>query len=425
MKRFRYLLTILSIMCAVILPLSTAWNQADSSPFEYVAHFNCNNGGTYLISDSRWFAASHFEAEEKCNETSRYSLISETNAISQCGKSYIKHIEERLGRKIKIWVNSSESGPNCLPGNSSCNSNHTVILCENFDAQAAYKTNCSQSLLIENGTLQFPSGYSFPSEVYATCDSGYAKNRTGVFAQCGSKSLGWLTTGQVCAAIECTITGELPSGHFSGHAPVYWARCNDRHQLIGNALVTCIDVNTTTPLPTCKPVCPQLSIPNAQLNTSSRRDGTVVHVDCSSEFEMLGPETMTCNLHNWTTQPHCEEIRCKPPPPVNNGLQVWSSRTGYGVLRLKCVPGYELIGMNTTRCLHNRSWSPPIGQCIQKTCSEPVFSLENGEVPPGNSTYLSVRHFQCNEGYQLHGDSYTLCLANGSWLQTNTTCSAV
>ena len=63
------------------------------------------------------------------------------------------------------------------------------------------------------------------------------------------------------------------------------------------------------------------------------------------------------------------EIRCKPPPPVNNGLQVWSSRTGYGVLRLKCVPGYELVGMNTTRCLHNRSWSPPIGQCIRKLVS--------------------------------------------------------
>ena len=89
-----------------------------------------------MISDSRLFADSYSKADEKCTEKNGYSLISETNATSQCGNSYIKHIEERLGKKIKIWVNSSESGPSCLPKNSSCDSNDTVILCENFDIKA-------------------------------------------------------------------------------------------------------------------------------------------------------------------------------------------------------------------------------------------------------------------------------------------------
>ena len=57
------------------------------------------------------------------------------------------------------------------------------------------------------------------------------------------------------------------------------------------------------------------------------------------------------------------------------------------------------------------------------TCPS-LYAPENGQVSFGNSTYLSVRTFSCNVGYNINGPVNTTCQANGSWSTTAPSCTS-
>uniref|UniRef100_A0A672V433 Sushi domain-containing protein n=1 Tax=Strigops habroptila TaxID=2489341 RepID=A0A672V433_STRHB len=113
---------------------------------------------------------------------------------------------------------------------------------------------------------------------------------------------------------------------------------------------------------------------------------------------------------------------CGPPPKIANG-QPTNLRTElfpYGSeVKYNCVEGLSLIGDDSVYCTSddgvNLTWSGPAPECRVVRCPRPV--VERGRMTPQSFTfpYGAAVHFSCDEGFMLHGDAESRCLADGTW----------
>ncbi|XP_065189187.1 sushi, von Willebrand factor type A, EGF and pentraxin domain-containing protein 1-like isoform X2 [Sycon ciliatum] len=411
--------------CVAILVFSTAVSSVTA--VQYVAHYNCNDGGLYFVSNSAWIGTDSSGAEARCT-TAGATIVTMSDITGTCAQSYIAYITTLQKRSISVWISDGSGGVTCYPKVTPCPAGD-VVMCKNIraDAVSPPSTHCGTDLSpVANGTLTYPSGDVFPSQAFLVCNLGYTKSSVNWYADCGGSGSWQLTTGpQMCNAIVCTAP-IITNGLVTGTAPVFNVTCNANFGIVGSPTVTCTSVATTTTVPTCNPICPILNIPNANYSTANQLVGTNVNVTCNSGFEMFGPQTVTCQASQlWTTIPECEAIVCKTLPTINNGGATASSMTKYGVLHVHCNTGYKLSGMATSKCLSTGSWEIPIASCTEITCTSPTTAPANGAVTTGTNTLSSVLQYSCNEGYQLSGTSYTVCQADGSWSTANPMCTQI
>ena len=54
-------------------------------------------------------------------------------------------------------------------------------------------------------------------------------------------------------------------------------------------------------------------------------------------------------------------------------------------------------------------------------CGQP-HPLQNGSITGGSTVYPNVMHFNCDEGFILHGSSKIQCQTNGTWSKTSSFC---
>ena len=59
--------------------------------------------------------------------------------------------------------------------------------------------------------------------------------------------------------------------------------------------------------------------------------------------------------------------------------------------------------------------------CLVVDCGQPLL-LRHGQVHLTNTTYRSRVNFTCNQGYDLVGISSTVCVANGTWSEEAPLC---
>ena len=112
-----------------------------------------------------------------------------------------------------------------------------------------------------------------------------------------------------------------------------------------------------------------------------------------------------------------------------------------------CNTGYELTGSDTRTCQSNGSWSGRNATCrrgityirrilflhVYFTIISIVSCLSltdpnNGMIScslgdDGVSSYEDICSFTCNTGYELTGSDTRTCQSDGSWSNSNVTCS--
>uniref|UniRef100_A0A3B4U048 E-selectin n=1 Tax=Seriola dumerili TaxID=41447 RepID=A0A3B4U048_SERDU len=95
---------------------------------------------------------------------------------------------------------------------------------------------------------------------------------------------------------------------------------------------------------------------------------------------------------------------------------------------VRCDEGYELSGGSQMRCEHTGRWTASVPACTIKKCS-PIFSPVTGNVTCVDTlepfSFGSRCNFNCQEGYNLTGDSTLTCLASGQWSKATPTCTVV
>jgi CUB/sushi domain-containing protein len=152
-----------------------------------------------------------------------------------------------------------------------------------------------------------------------------------------------------------------------------------------------------------------------------------VNFTCRDGYSLVGDSSTVCLANGlWSNEmPHCRIINCRNLFSPANGFIDKINTTYQSVANFTCKKGFNLVGSPSALCLANGSWSSDIPQCIIVDCGD-LFLSPNVIIPEIiSTTYHSRVKFRCRDGYNLVGDPYTLCLANGSWSNEMPHCSIV
>ncbi|XP_043942801.1 coagulation factor XIII B chain-like [Protopterus annectens] len=127
-------------------------------------------------------------------------------------------------------------------------------------------------------------------------------------------------------------------------------------------------------------------------------------------------EKRFCIDGNWTALPECRWKTCPPPPPELPNSEIQNSSAEYYHLQrieYKCKPNYELEGPQVVTC--NKGKWTPLPKCVYKKCLEPP-SIGDGKYFPRNNKYDSGDEveYHCDEGYNLIGSAKVRC-EYGKW----------
>ena len=242
-------------------------------------------------------------------------------------------------------------------------------------------------------------------------------------------------------------------------------------------------------LPILEIFCPILEAPaDGQVDFSSSSVNSVAMYTCNSGFRLEGPDQRTC-LQNgtWTdTDPTCTgkmqcsffwfcflaqkklsfcinigmisfmilEIFCPILEAPADGQIDFSSSSVNSVAMYTCNSGFRLEGPDQRTCLQNGTWTDTDPTCTGKMqCSFfwfcflaqkklsfcinigmisfmileifcPILEAPaDGQIDFSSSSVNSVAMYTCNSGFRLEGPDQRTCLQNGTWTDTDPTCT--
>ncbi|NXI74655.1 CR2 protein, partial [Anseranas semipalmata] len=218
-----------------------------------------------------------------------------------------------------------------------------------------------------------------------------------------------------------------------------------------NIMLQCTSEGTWDPaVPECtaEPRCPKPTTDHGREVYKSKSDytvGTRLRMACDAGYVLRGQELTECQAdENWAPPlPFCDKGTCEaaalprrnlcdPPPQITNG-QHTGSRTELfpynSEVTYSGAAGLSLIGDESIYCTSddgvNLVWSGPAPQCRVVRCPRPVVA--QGRMAPPRHTFpygVTVR-FSCDEGFVLHGDAESRCMADGAWHPPLPTCQPV
>ncbi|GBM32523.1 Sushi, von Willebrand factor type A, EGF and pentraxin domain-containing protein 1, partial [Araneus ventricosus] len=236
----------------------------------------------------------------------------------------------------------------------------------------------------------------------------------------------------LCEAPKIIENGEviaLQNKYRLGHRIQF--SCDDGYRLDGSSTLTCSSRGQwNDSIPMCQPrSCespprvPHGHVIGSQTNLDV---GSEVRYQCDEGFEMEETGEMYCELKNrWAGDlPRCERISCPPPAGIQHG-SIEGKDYRYGTMvTYKCDQGYELHGTSYSVCQANKTWSyePPV--CKPISCGRLEFP-EQGGIEMTDVTFGSVVKYYCHVGYELQGIRSRKCRSNGEWSGEAPTCVPV
>ncbi|KAH3730456.1 hypothetical protein DPMN_056444 [Dreissena polymorpha] len=212
------------------------------------------------------------------------------------------------------------------------------------------------------------------------------------------------TNGEV-AVVRCN-SGFKPRGSLTSkcEASGHW----NLTQVLKCALIDCDD-----PTPA-----------RGRVNTSSTVFNTVVNVSCEEGYKLSGSHVIICQEDGtWSGKAICDPSDCDCHRFYLANGSVAGNKTTYGAsLELRCDTGYTLLGGNRLTCQDHGKWSEN-STCVIKDCgnfTEPT----HGRILniPIVTTFKSVIHFACDDGYLLQGHDSAQCDSTGLWTSARPIC---
>ncbi|XP_065189567.1 sushi, von Willebrand factor type A, EGF and pentraxin domain-containing protein 1-like [Sycon ciliatum] len=292
---------------------------------------------------------------------------------------------------------------------------------------------CSSQVAPLNGAIASMSMEINGATIF-TCNSGY--NLAGSSASVCLPSGNWSTSPPTCQGIQCPITVPTPANGaiVTGANDVFISRqytCNSGYQLQGSSNTICLSTGAwSTPTPTCKRVeCPILNAPtNGAISPGNSEVFTLRRFTCNTGFNLVGNSASVClSGGTWSTvTPQCVGIQCSGPlANPTNGRVNTSTISVFSVSTYSCNSGYELVGETNSICLSTGQWSGPAPTCSSINCNA-LPSILNGNVQPGQAPLIrgSTAFVRCNEGFALSGMSTITCQSDLNW-STAPACSQI
>ncbi|KAM9520367.1 complement component receptor 1-like protein [Guaruba guarouba] len=260
----------------------------------------------------------------------------------------------------------------------------------------------------------------------------------------------WTQTSHSCERIRCpdpVIRNGKPLGvqenqeHYE-YGDILEVTCNDGYAFKGhshNVMLRCTSDGTWNPaVPECfpEPHCPRPDTAHGKVVYQNKKDytaGTRLRLECDTGYVLRGQDTTECQADaTWAPPlPFCDKV-CGPPPQISNGQHsgLGKEQFSYGTeVTYSCAEGLSLIGDATIYCTSddgvNLVWSGRAPECRVVRCPRPV--VERGRMTPQRFTfpYGAVVRFSCDEGFALHGDAESRCLADSTWHPPLPSCQPV
>ncbi|XP_028329615.1 sushi, von Willebrand factor type A, EGF and pentraxin domain-containing protein 1 isoform X2 [Gouania willdenowi] len=205
--------------------------------------------------------------------------------------------------------------------------------------------------------------------------------------------------------------------------------CEAGYELVGNAVRHCVSGQLwSNEAPVCRPV--SCGDPGPLANGTAHGSGfeynKVLLFECRPGFILNGSDTITCQVDGkWSGQkPECEPVLCGPPKVPTDITFKGNGYTYGSELELSCQPGFLLKVKSVSVCQADGTWSLKSPTCVPARCGKP-FQIPNGSLLGSDFGYNSKVKYECDEGYTLHGDPTLICQSNGSWDKQPPSCNII
>lgn len=288
------------------------------------------------------------------------------------------------------------------------------------------RVTCPRRRRLTGGTIRCTDESYVGSTCTATCLGGTQLVGAEVFECLASGK--WSAPLPSCRRIVCPDRGEVAQGDVSCSrrnlvGSVCTVRCHSGSQLVGEVRSQCLPTGEWNfPLPECQIItCPLLDFSSEFGSMTCTNDNvyrSVCSFSCDRGYSRVGSPRLRClRSGEWNTNmPFCRFISCPPRGFVENG-DVFCSDTNNvdSICVANCNEGFEMIGESDSICLGNGRWSTTLPECTPILCPLRI-SFPRGSVTctEGNA-YESVCTASCASGSAMVGSPFSLCLENGEW----------
>ena len=283
------------------------------------------------------------------------------------------------------------------------------------------RKTCHKPFAIPYSTI-IGNSYKYDDFIQYKCDEGYeirGQERSTCLANVTWSGL------RECTRVRCQLPDDIDNGLFMlktgsvRYNDVIVYDCDFGYTIVGEAEHICQSNRTWSgATPYCRKVkCPYTPVvSNSRVKKKEYLFGDVYQIDCKVGYALQGEGNITClGSGLWTKiQCSCDIVRCSIPLFPVNGQIIGTAFHYNSTIRYVCTDGFELVGLDTRRCMESGMWSAEMPVCIRITCSSPGV-LDNGYIESTNYMYESTLTYKCNTGYQLEGNAVRYCQGDKTW----------
>ncbi|XP_062921220.1 sushi, von Willebrand factor type A, EGF and pentraxin domain-containing protein 1-like [Mobula hypostoma] len=301
---------------------------------------------------------------------------------------------------------------------------------------------------IENGVAPSPpngEAWEFGSLAKYSC--------IGDYSLIGAKSLICSSSGQwsdkppICKDVQCFVPNPPSNGRIRSsswnvlkYEEEVMFECDHGFEIDGSNVIRCNnDSKFSDDPPTCRfSGChrPERIIGGWIENPKAiYAKHETVTLTCGRGYKLIGIETLRCKGNDKYDHPSpkCQEIRCQPPLPIQNGdyTPKYSYYASYyyrynAIITFTCNEGFKLEGSSESRCGDNGVFNPHPPTCTSVYCYSPTIP-DHGDIHPKEERYRYHQEitFSCDTGYKLVGNHHSRCEGEGTFKHPPPTCRKV
>ncbi|ESO92606.1 hypothetical protein LOTGIDRAFT_233055 [Lottia gigantea] len=299
----------------------------------------------------------------------------------------------------------------------------------NTSAPRCERISCGQFPVIANAVIRGTETLFNTSNVIE-CNKGYTQFGDPTITCLSNAS--WSVSNFRCNIVQCPPIYTIQQGAVLGSSFDYdieiYFTCNIGYDLEGEEALKCLSSgNWDYAIPYCIIVpCPDITVPaHGKVNATSGAYGDDIEYTCKRGYELIGGNIRRClDYGDWDIlAPYCQIISCPPlPKTITNGrlLSQSDNYTFNSSVEFECNNGYEMIGNSVLTCRESGMWDSTSPYCIKINCPPPG-GLLNGQIL-GTEDLIE---YVCNAGYNLIGSRERRCTNTGQWDADAPFCAAV